>query len=169
MVAVGRVRVVAACGVPLMFRGRAQGAASVEVRGQGVGHVAEGLGTQLPGWRCGELCGAAAVRYAVLSANGPLELPWAGGVGRPKRLVRRLGHDKNDSGQEEHSPAGGERGRSRLSRAWLVFQCTVSEVCATWATSGYLQAARAHLQLSVWHSLGSYVGFGFTIGEVVAD
>ena len=56
------------------------------------------------------MCGVVAVRYSVLSANGPLEPPWAGSVWRPKRLVRRLGHDGNGGDQEEHFQPGGSGG-----------------------------------------------------------
>ena len=96
---------VAACGEPLVLRGRGLGGTSVLLRGQGVVRVAVVLAPRLPGWRRGGLCGVVAVRHSVLSAIGP-QLPWAGSVGRPKRLVRRLAHD--------------ELALVRMSSAWMV-------------------------------------------------
>ena len=122
---------VAACGEPPALRGRGQGGTSAFSRDQGMVCVAVVLVARLPGWRRGGLCEVVAVRHCVLSAIGP-QLPWAGSVGRPRLLVRRLGHDAGTDDREEHSPGGGRgggRGCSVLGRCFSsdmrCWQCAV--------------------------------------------
>jgi hypothetical protein len=101
----GGVRVIVARGGPLVLRCRDQGGIDAQLCGQGVVLMAVVLVSRFPGWRRGGLSVVVAVRHSV-SAIGP-QLPWAGSVGRPRRLVWRSGYGGGQYRKEKHSPGGG--------------------------------------------------------------